>query len=110
LGVEAQIKQSGDLYGTPGVLLSSGFGEVKIKRGVIIAKRHIHMNESDAKFMNVSDNQEVSVLFGGDDRKLTMSGVVVRVSKSSVLEMHLDTDEANASGLTGKNNYGSIVL
>lgn len=110
LGIAAPIKKSGDLVESKGIVLSTDFGKVKIERGVIVAKRHIHMNHIDAKFMGISDDQEVSVLVGDNERQITMSGVVVRVSESSVLEMHLDTDEANAAGLTGNKNCGYIVL
>ncbi|WP_413113858.1 phosphate propanoyltransferase [Thaumasiovibrio sp. DFM-14] len=110
LGVKAEIRQSGDLAGTPGITLCSEHGQVDISSGVIVSKRHIHMNEVDAMMFNLHDCQEVDVVVGSEDRKVTMNSVVVRVSDDSVLELHLDTDEANAAGVSGQSGFGEIIF
>ncbi|MBU5669764.1 phosphate propanoyltransferase [Peptoniphilus sp. MSJ-1] len=101
LGVKAPIKESGKLEGTPGIELIGPCGKVNMPNGTIIALRHIHMTPEDAKFMEVNDGDFVDVQFFGE-RKAIMGNVLIRVSDKYKLEMHLDTDEANAVGI--KNN------
>lgn len=101
LGVKAPIKESGKLKGTPGIEIIGPCGRISMPEGTIIALRHIHMKPEDAKFMNVKDGDFVDVQFFGE-RKAVMGNVLIRVSDKYALEMHLDTDEANAGGI--KNN------
>lgn len=96
LGIPAVIRQSGDIAGTPGCILAGPCGQVELKEGVIVAKRHIHMTPSDAIRCYVSDNENVFVITSSYERSLIFSDVVVRVSPSFRLAMHVDTDEANA--------------
>lgn len=96
LGIPAVIRQSGDLDNTPGCRLIGPAGEVELSRGVIVAKRHIHMNPVDALRAKVKDNDVVFVITTSYERSLIFSDVVVRVSPSYALAMHVDTDEANA--------------
>lgn len=110
LGVKAPIRQSGDLKGTPGITLKSEAAEISLTQGVIIAKRHIHMSDTDALCFGLQDNQEVQVMVGQAPRRLQFNDVTVRVDPSLVLEMHLDTDEANAAGLTGAGDVASILF
>lgn len=98
LGVEPPLRQSGDLEGTPGVRLRGPRGEVTLARGAIIAKRHVHMSPDDARRFGVSDQQVIRVEAGGA-RPAMLGDVIVRVSPSFALDLHLDTDEANAAGL-----------
>jgi len=70
---------------------------VVLDRGVICAKRHIHMTPSDAEQFGVSHGDEVMVRASSEGRELIFGDVVVRVGDSFVLEMHIDTDEANAA-------------
>lgn len=106
LGVKAPIKESGKLEGTPGIELIGPCGSVKLEIGTIIALRHIHMRPEDADFMHVRDGEFVDVEFFGE-RKAIMGNVLVRVSDKYQLEMHLDTDEANAVGIK-TNDYAVI--
>ena len=99
LGINAPLKLSGDLAGTPGVKLVSEFGEVTLDSGVIIAKRHIHMTPMDALIFGVKQGDEVKVSIQGSARSLTFDDVSIRVSDDMRLEMHIDTDEANAAGV-----------
>ncbi|HAJ6531053.1 TPA: phosphate propanoyltransferase [Escherichia fergusonii] len=98
LGITAPLRMSGDLQGTPGVRLVSPFAELEITSGVIVAQRHIHMSPLDALILNVSHEDKVSVAIKGDERRLIFDNVAVRVSPDMRLEMHIDTDEANAAG------------
>ena len=96
LGLTAPIRESGDLEGTPGCTLIGPTGKIELERGVIVAKRHIHMTPVDAIRAHVKDNDIVFVITTSYERSLIFSDVVVRVSPSFSLAMHVDTDEANA--------------
>ena len=100
IGVKAPIRESGDLDGSAGCKLVGPKGEVELKDGVIIAKRHIHMTPEDAEKYGLSDKQVVSVKVDTAERSLIFGDVVVRVSPKYALAMHIDTDESNAAGCT----------
>lgn len=108
LGLPAVVRESGDIAGTPGCKLVGPAGEVELKEGVIVAKRHIHMTPADAQAFGVSDKEIVWVDIDTPDRKLSFGDVVVRVSDKFALAMHLDTDEANAAGCAGQ-VFGTIA-
>ncbi|MCL2684100.1 MAG: phosphate propanoyltransferase [Synergistaceae bacterium] len=97
LGINAPIRVSGDTAGTPGIKITGPAGEVEISRGVIVAKRHIHMAAQDAALYGVSDGQTVSIRFYGE-RGITFHEVPLRVSPDFLTGMHIDYDEANAMG------------
>jgi putative phosphotransacetylase len=108
LGLDCPVRESGDLNNTPGVLLRGPQGQVELAQGVILALRHIHMPAAYASQLGYSDGQMVAVKFTEANRKLIYDDVKVRVSSQFALEMHLDTDEANAANL--KNDcFGEIV-
>ena len=90
------VRESGDVAGTPGLKLVGPAGEVALAQGVIIAKRHIHMTPADAEAFGVADKDIVSVKLD-TTRPLIFGDVVVRVSPTFALAMHIDTDEANAA-------------
>lgn len=98
IGVKAPVRESGDLEGSAGCKIVGPKGEVELKDGVIVAKRHIHMTPEDAEKYSLSDKQVVSVKIDSDGRSLVFGDVVVRVSPSYALAMHIDTDESNAAG------------
>ena len=104
LGLKPPVRDSGFLEDSPGLKLIGPKGEVELDKGVIIAQRHIHMNEADAEAFGVKDKDIVSVRVGGE-RGLIFDNVLVRVRGDFVLEMHIDTDEANAAML----NNGQMV-
>lgn len=108
LGIEKVIRQSGDIEGTPGCTLIGPQGSLTIDKGVIVAKRHIHMTPSDAIRMRVKDNDEVFVITQSYERALIYANVVVRVSPNFVLSMHVDTDEGNAFD-HDEQQYGVIL-
>lgn len=98
IGVKAPIRESGDLDGSAACKIVGPKGEIEIAKGVIVAKRHIHMTPEDAEKYALSDKQIVSVKVDTDERSLVFGDVVVRVSPSYALAMHIDTDESNAAG------------
>ncbi len=98
LGLTPPVRDSGFLEGSPGLTLVGPNGKVDLDKGVIIAQRHIHMTETDAESFGVKDKEMVSVRVGGE-RGVTFDHVLVRVRNDFVLEMHIDTDEANAAML-----------
>jgi acetate kinase len=99
LGIDAPVRISGDVRNTPGITLQGPSGRVTIASGVICARRHIYMSPADAEQLGVSDHDAVSVRVDSTGRDLTFDDVVVRVSPDFRLELHLDTDEANAAGV-----------
>ncbi|MDO5293649.1 MAG: phosphate propanoyltransferase [bacterium] len=101
LGVKAPIKESGDLEVTPGLELIGPKGTVKLEKGTIVALRHIHMTPKQADEFGVKDKEIVQVETFGE-RKVILGDVLVRVSEQYELEMHVDTDEANACALKNK--------
>lgn len=109
LGVEAPLRMSGTLQGTPGIRLVSPFAELDLTSGVIIAHRHIHMSPLDALILRVSHGDSVSVAIEGDERRLIFDNVAVRVSPDMRLEMHIDTDEANAAGADNPHAFAKLV-
>ena len=108
LGIPSVIRQSGDIEGTPGCILSGPCGDIEIPKGVIVAKRHIHMTPDDALALHIKDNDEVFVLTKSYGRALIYADVVVRVHRNYHLAMHVDTDEANAFN-SDTEPYGVIV-
>lgn len=108
LGFRPPVKESGDIEGTPGIIIQGPCGEVTLEKGVMIAKRHIHVTPEEAAAFGVSDKQIVSVKVEGE-RAVIFDNTVVRVSPKFAAAMHIDTDEANAAGLAGT-VQGEIIL
>ena len=108
IGVQAFVRESGDVAGTSPCKLVGPKGEVDIDCGVIVAKRHIHMTPEDAEKYGMHDKQIVSVKVDSPERSLIFGDVVVRVSPKYALAMHIDTDEANAA-LLAPGTYGDIL-
>lgn len=99
LGIDAPVRGSGDLEGTPGVTLVSDRASVTLEQGLICAQRHVHMTPADAKRWGVADGDLVDVAVDTDGRDLEFSDVLIRVHPNFHFEMHIDTDEANAADL-----------
>lgn len=98
LGVEAPVRDSGDLEGTPRVILEGPAGRIETD-GLIIAARHIHTNPADAARLGLQHGERVEMRVGEGERGLLFAHVLVRVSPNAFTEMHIDTDEANAAGI-----------
>jgi len=98
LGIQAPVRESGKIEDTPGVEIAGPHGPVMLKKGVIRAWRHIHMTPADGREFHVKNRDIVNVRLKGD-RTTICEDVLVRITDTSALEMHIDTDEANAAGV-----------
>lgn len=107
LGIQAPIRESGDLEGSTGCTIIGPEGSVELEKGVIVAKRHIHMTPADAEQFQVKDKEIVDMLVETEERPAIFKEVVVRVSEKYALAAHIDTDEANAIAMKGS-AYGTI--
>ncbi|MCK5284968.1 MAG: acetate/propionate family kinase [Alphaproteobacteria bacterium] len=107
LGVEAPVRSSGDLEGTPVVNLIGSKGEIK-SNGLIIAKRHIHITVEDAERLKLKNGDFVDISIDSEGRDIIFGDTLVRVSDKYVTEMHIDTDEANAAGVSLSTN-GELI-
>ena len=93
--VRPPMRDSGDLKGSTGITLRGPAGELTVSEGTILAARHIHMSVIDANRFGLVNKEHVKVIVGGE-RGMVFENVLVRADASFVLEMHVDTDEANA--------------
>ena len=109
IGVDAPIRISGDTEGSAPIKITGPCGEVEIKEGAIVAKRHIHFSKDDAAAWGFEQNQAVKVRVDSNDRSLVFDDVLIRIGGDHPALMHIDTDECNAAGLTGP-TYGHIVV
>ena len=107
LGINAPVRLSGNIAGTPGAKLTGPSGEIEIPYGVIVAERHIHMTPEDAARWGFEDGQAVSVQVFSE-RPVMFNNVVLRVSPKFATYMHIDYDEANAGGI--KNGMPCIIV
>lgn len=108
LGLNPSIRESGNIDGTIGVQLVGPAGSVTLDKGLIVAKRHVHLTPEAAEAQGVVNGQVVGVKVHTDDRSMTFGDVVIRVSEKFAPAMHIDTDEANAAGITST-AWGEIV-
>ena len=110
LGIVAPVRESADVAGSAPCKIIGPCGEVDLKEGVIVAKRHIHMTPADAEAFGVVNGQIVKVEIEQETGRKTIFGdTVVRVSPKYALAMHIDTDEANAAACSSIDATGRIV-
>ena len=107
LGITAPVRLSGDVQGSPGCILEGPRGRVKLREGVIAARRHIHLTPEDGKILGVADKQVVKFQVF-TDRPVIFGDTVVRISPDFQRAAHLDYDEANACGFR-KGDLGRII-
>ena len=107
-GIAAPVRESGDVAGSGACKLVGPCGEVEVKEGVIVAKRHIHLTPADAEELGVTNGEIVAVKIDSADRSAILCDTVCRVSENYARAMHIDTDESNAVG-AGRNQMGVIV-
>jgi len=107
LGISAPLRDSGDTQDSEAITIIGPKGAVYLSEGCIIARRHIHMPPTDAAQLRVKDNDIVAVEVESP-RGGILKEVLVRVDSSFTLEMHIDTDEANALGIV-KTTHAKIV-
>ena len=98
LGLDLPVRLSGDIAGTPGALLMGPKGVLELKEGVIRAAIHVHMNPAEAAYYGVKQGDAMKLRIGGA-AAMTFDRVLVRIDPTSRLNVHMDTDEANACGL-----------
>ena len=91
------VRLSGDIVGTPGAVIIGPKGVVELKEGVIRAAIHVHMNPTEAAYFGVSKGDRMKLRFGGP-AGVTFNNVHVRIEPTAKLNVHMDTDEANACG------------
>ncbi|MBN1355547.1 phosphate propanoyltransferase [bacterium] len=108
LGMNVPLRLSGNLDGSPGITLVGPAGTVLLKEGVIVAVRHLHITPMEANRYGLNQDQTVQAV-GGGSRRIRYDAVAVRISDSACLELHLDTDEANAADLKSGDTVQIIV-
>jgi propanediol utilization protein len=96
LGIDAPVRHSGDIEGTPGCVLVGPAGVVELKQGVIRAARHVHMGPRDAEHYGVQDGEMMKLRVQSPQCSVVLEEIKVRVGEGIKLEAHLDTDEGNA--------------
>ncbi len=99
LGIDAPVRPSGKVEGTPGCVLVGPAGVVELKQGVIRAERHVHMSPSDAEHYGVKDKDRMSLRVYSSSCSTVFENLLVRAEKGIKLEVHLDTDEGNAADI-----------
>ena len=100
LGIKAPVRMSGKTAGTPGCRLVGPAGEIELSEGVIIAARHLHLSEAQCALFGLRDGQPVRLRAEGE-RAVVFENVIVRSGKGHDMEVHIDTDEANAIAMRG---------
>lgn len=109
LGIEAPLRVSGDVAGSAGAKLIGPVGEVDLKEGVIVAKRHLHINQNEADELGLKIDDLVKVAVAGE-RGLIFENIVVRIKPNFHMSVHIDTDESNASGCGKVCSFGELIL
>jgi len=99
LGIDIPVRMSGDIEGTPGAYIMGPKGMLEMKNGVIRAARHVHMSPSSAAFYGVKHLDKITLKVTSKGCNTRFDDLLVRVDPSFKLEVHIDTDEANACNL-----------
>ena len=107
IGINAPVRASGNLDGTPGVVLKGPAGELALTRGVIVADRHIHLSPAQAASYGLRNGDRVDVRIDGV-KPGVMSGVQIRADEGCDMDFHIDTDDGNAFQL--KQGQRVIIL
>ena len=109
IGVKAPIRESGVVAGSGSCKLVGPCGEVDLAEGVMVAKRHLHIIPEDAEKVGIVDKQIIKLSVKSEERSIIFDDVIARVSSKAATAVHLDTDEANAAGISGTVE-GEIIL
>lgn len=99
LGIDAPVRHSGDIKGTPGCVLVGPAGAIELEQGVIRAARHVHMNFEDAAYYGVKNGDMMTLKIRSHQCATIFEDVLVRADAKAKLEVHIDTDEGNACHL-----------
>ncbi len=108
LGLKPPVRLSGRLAGSLAGILVGPAGRLRLKSGIIVAQRHFHCPIAAARKLELKNGQKISLKIAGQ-RSVTFHQVAVRVAENFVSRVHLDTDEANAAGLSGQKGRGEII-
>ena len=100
LGIEVPVRMSGDIAGTPGGYVMGPAGMIEMREGIIRAARHVHMGPADARFYGVNHGDRARLRVVSPKCTTLFEDLLVRVDPSFKLEVHIDTDEANACALS----------
>ena len=109
IGGKAPIREAGVGEGSGAGKRVGPGGEVELTEGVMVAKRHLHIIPEDAEKAGIVDKQIVKLSIKSEERSLVFDDVIARVSAKAATAVHLDTDEANAAGISGTVE-GEIIL
>lgn len=109
VGIDAPLRVSGDVVGSAGGKLIGPAGEVELKEGILIAKRHWHCSAGSAEKYQLKNGDKVSVAMDGE-RALLFDEVIIRVHEGAEDNIHLDTDEANAAGLQEQGKLCKVFI
>jgi len=122
IGIDAPLRDSGDLGGTPGCILIGPKGPLIINEGCIVAKTHVHFHTADGERLGIKDGDKIAVLVKGTKKTVCFHDILARIGDNMKLDFHMDTDEANAAMVkTGdvamilhkemviRDNYGNII-
>jgi len=104
LGIDAPVRPSGKIAGTPGCVLVGPHGAVELRQGVIRAERHVHMSPCDARYYRVEDGDRMRLRVESSTCSVAFENLLVRVEPGIKLEIHIDTDEGNACNLDDATN------
>jgi len=107
LNINAPLKISGDLEETPGIVLEGPKGSVVLEKGVIVAKRHIHVSEEQAEKLGIKDKKYISIRIDGE-KETVFNKLLIRIGPNHNLAVHLDTDEGNAACIN-KKTFGELI-
>jgi propanediol utilization protein len=106
MGIDLPVRMSGNIKGTPGCIVMGPKGHIVLEEGVIRAQRHVHMGPADAEYYGVKNGDAMSLRIDSSC-PVTLEDVIARIDPAFKLEVHIDTDEGNASDLT---NAKSVEL
>ena len=99
LGIDAPLRTSGDIAGSPGIRIIGPEAELELTEGVIMAARHVHMHSDDAEKLGLETGDTVNIRVPGP-RGLVFNEVKIKCGQDEALEMHVDFDEGHAAGIT----------
>ncbi len=109
LGIDAPLRLSGNIAGSAGAKIIGPVGEIDLAEGVIVAKRHLHINQKEADELGIKNDNLAKVKVDGE-RGLIFDNVVVRIKPTFHTSVHIDTDEANACGCGKVCSFGELIL
>jgi propanediol utilization protein len=107
LNINAPLRISGYIEGTPGIVIEGHKGSIVLEKGVIVAKRHIHVSEEQAEKLGIKDKKHISIRINGE-KETVYNKLLVRIGSNHNLAVHLDTDEGNAACIN-KKTFGKLI-